>query len=410
MAAEAAPWSIARWVERLVKLVLVFRVAVLLATVLTVDRLPADQRAVVALGGILVAALSYVPLRRWDRIESALSRHPLYLAGEVLLTTAVLAAAGPSSPFFSFTLGTAVLAGVVYGPTGAAVFAALLVTTYELVVLAGPARDFQLLVGLPSLYLVAAAAGAAARRLLERGVALESSLGARERVLAEDRERARLAREMHDSVAKTLQGISLGAAALPGLLERDPDAALGAARRLSADARTAAAEARGLMTDLRAQDSGLPFGVAVIAEIDELRERTGHDISGRVAAHCELAPGARHELLCVLREALRNVERHAGATSVSVLLEDEEEGVLLEVADDGCGAHAADEDALRAGRHFGIIGMRERAALVGGSFAVREAPGGGTLVRVRMPRSPAAPQEDDRGPNQPLLGVPVVEP
>lgn len=410
MAAEAAPWSLARWVERLVKLVLVFRVAVLLATVLTVDRLPTDQRAVVALGGILVAALSYIPLRRWDRIESALGRHPLYLAGEVLLATAVLAAAGPRSPFFSFTLGTAVLAGVVYGATGAAVFTLLLVTTYELVVLAGADRDFQLLVGLPTLYPVAAAAGAAARWLLERGVALEDRLGARERELVEDRERARLAREMHDSVAKTLQGISLGAAALPGLLERDPDAALSAARRLSADARTAAAEARGLMTDLRAQDSGLPFGVAVIAEIDELRERTGHDITGRVAAHCELAPGARHELLCVLREALRNVERHAGATSVSVLLEDEEEGVLLEVADDGCGAHATDEEALRAGRHFGIIGMRERAALVGGSFAVQEAPGGGTLVRVHLPSSPAPPREAGHGPNEPLLGVPVVEP
>ena len=88
----------------------------------------------------LAAVISYLPLRHWDRIAGSLARHPAYLAVEVLLATLILAAAGARSPFFYFTLGTAALAGVIYGRRGAIPFSALLMAAYELVALEGYRR------------------------------------------------------------------------------------------------------------------------------------------------------------------------------------------------------------------------------------------------------------------------------
>ena len=88
--------------------------------------LPGDQRTARSWRprSSLAALVSYVPLRHWDRIGRTVSRHPAYLAVEVLIATLILAAAGARSPFFYFTLGTAALAGVVYGRRGAIPFSA----------------------------------------------------------------------------------------------------------------------------------------------------------------------------------------------------------------------------------------------------------------------------------------------
>jgi hypothetical protein len=119
------------WIGRLVRVLLVFRALILLVTLLL---LPAAQRTPsVGVLAIVAAALSYIPLRYWPRIGRSISRPPAYLALEVLIATVILAAAGARSPLFFFTLGTAVLAGVVYGRQGAIPFSLLLIAAYELV-------------------------------------------------------------------------------------------------------------------------------------------------------------------------------------------------------------------------------------------------------------------------------------
>ncbi len=100
--------------------------------------------------------------------------------------------------------------------------------------------DFRTLVVLPALYPIVAVAGAGARRLLDRQAEAESALGEQERMLATQAERERLARDMHDSLAKTVHGIGFSALALSRRISVDPDGAVDDALKLAADARTAA--------------------------------------------------------------------------------------------------------------------------------------------------------------------------
>ncbi|HET6868638.1 MAG TPA: histidine kinase, partial [Solirubrobacteraceae bacterium] len=205
------------WLGRLVRVLLVFRALILLITVLL---LPAAQRTpAVGVLTIVAAVLSYIPLRYWPRIGPSVSRHPAYLALEVLIATLILAAAGARSSFFFFTLGTAALAGVVYGRRGAIPFSLLLMTAYELVARAGlpnghPLHDAQSVVFAPLLYPIALIAGIAARELVERGVRVEAELRDQTEALGAERERLRVARELHDSLAKTVEGLAMTASVL----------------------------------------------------------------------------------------------------------------------------------------------------------------------------------------------------
>ena len=176
------------------------------------------------------------------------------LAALILLLTPV------GGPFFYFTLCTALLGGLLYGPAGAAIFSLLLVAVYlwSLSVRAGVddiPYTFQTYVGLPALYPLVAAAGAAARRLLDRQAEAEAELAEEQGRAAAEAERARLARDMHDSLAKTVSGIGFSALALSRRIERDPEGAADEARRLADDARQATRQAREIIVGLR-QESG----------------------------------------------------------------------------------------------------------------------------------------------------------
>ncbi|MBV9466081.1 MAG: sensor histidine kinase [Solirubrobacterales bacterium] len=383
------------WVGRLVRVLLVFRCLVLLATVVL---LPARQQTgVVALAVVLAALVSYVPLRHWDRIGPSVSRHPAYLASEVLLATLILAAAGARSSFFYFTLGTAALAGIVYGRRGALPFAALLIASYELVALYGlpsfhPRLDAQTVAFMPLLYPAALIAGVAARELVERGIQMEALLRARTEDLASERERVRVARELHDSLAKTVEGLAMSAAMLPARCERDPVVAARVARELADDARQAAVEARALMSGLRAPAAELPLAEAVRRRAQSFGERSG--IAVRV--DCGAAEGVRtaspkitHEFLRVLSEALVNAQRHGGASDVSVSLDDHDGVLSLSVCDNGSGLPGpVDIDALKAAGHFGLAGMQERARTIGGELSIEQPADGGTRISIRLRSEP----------------------
>ena len=87
-------------------------------------------------------------------------------------------------------------------------------------------------------------------------------------------------------------------------------------------------------------------------------------------------------LFRILQETLTNVARHANATQVNVRLAKEEGTLILEVHDNGKGIN---KEQLSAGRSLGILGMRERALLLGGGLAISGAPGEGTTIKVRIP-------------------------
>jgi signal transduction histidine kinase len=371
------------WLESACKGILTFRTGILLITVVALWGDEGDRSLPAA--AILVAAItSFIPLRFWDRVGPALVRHPGYLAGELVLATLILLLTGVDSPFFYYTLGSALLGGLVYGWPGAALFSVMLIGVYAWVV--GVRDDGAASFVLPALYPLIAAAGAGLRGLLDRQAETESEL-------ASQSERARLARDMHDSLAKTVSGMGFAALALARHIERDPATAAAEARKLAEDARQATREAREIIVGLRA-DAGeqLPLTAALQSEARTWGEATGVRVALAIEEVGELHPVAERELEWILREALRNVERHAGASQVTVRLRRLGGRAVLTVVDDGAGFEVPDElEELARGRHFGVTGMRERALLAGGDLSVESAPCDGCVLSVWMPAGASAP-------------------
>ena len=348
------------------------------------------------LGVLCIAAVaSFLPILFWDRYGPILLRHPSLLVSDMFLSMAILTTTGADSPFFYFTLGTALLAGVLYGWKGAGILSVAMLAFYwtglYLRAEGSDVQTFQLIVGLPALYPLCAVGGAAVRNLLDRQVRVESELADAERVSVVERERARLAREMHDSLAKTIQGISLSASSLPAWVKRDTVRAVTEAEQIAQAARLASSEARELLTDMRSDMLEVPLGTAVCSFLTSWSEHSGIAAVCDADESCDAAPETRWELFSIVREALRNIERHAHADKVRVELGYDDDDIVLDIADDGNGFQTPKEIVdLGDGGHFGVIGMSERAARVGGHLDLQSATGEGCRLRVVVPtRTPA---------------------
>jgi signal transduction histidine kinase len=288
---------------------------------------------------------------------------------------------------------------------------------YELVAYEGlpsrhPLHDAQSVVFAPLLYPIAVIAGIAARELVERGVRAERELRDQTAALGAERERLRVARELHDSLAKTVEGLAMTASVLPSRCQRDPSAAAELARTLAEDARRAAVEARALMSDLRPAAVDLPLAQAVRERAEGFAERAGIEVE----VNCD-SGGARepsssgaHELLRILGEALANAVRHGGARHVAVSLGVEREALVLRVTDDGAGLpEGVDFDRLKAAGHYGLAGMDERARSIGGTLELEPRAGGGAVVTARIPIDGDARPQDGVAPasaRRPVVRLP----
>jgi signal transduction histidine kinase len=394
------------WLESACKGILTFRAGILLITVIALFGEHGD-RSLPAAAIVVAAVTTFIPLRYWDRVGPALVRHPAYLAGELVLATLILLLTGVNSPFFYYTLGSALLGGLVYGWSGAGVFSVMLIGVYVWVVTVRDENAATLV--LPAFYPLLAGAGAGLRVLLDRQAETESELAAQS-------ERARLARDMHDSLAKTVSGMGFAALALARRIERDPSTAAEGARSLAEDARQATREAREIIVGLRA-DAGeqLPLTAALQAEARRWGAASGVRVELVVEEVGELDVVAARELEWILREALTNVARHARASAVTVRLRRLGGRAVLTVADDGAGFEVPDElEELASGRHFGVTGMRERAQLAGGDLSVESAPGEGCVLSVWMPTeapgATAAPEAPAPAPPPPAKPSPPPAP
>ncbi|MGW3170129.1 sensor histidine kinase [Streptomyces sp. NPDC001153] len=365
---------------------------------------------------VVTFMVSYVLFRDWERFGPLLLRHPSLLAADTLFGSFLLISAGPDTTLAYVSVCTPLLAGLVYSWRGAACFASLQ-SLILLLVHATLKADRHAPVAeallLPGLCVISGAMGSTLRNLMLRfGAATQALTSVQARLAAAEavsEERARLAREMHDSVAKTLYGVALaadGLAATASTDAPDPDRIRQQAELVSRSARRAAAESRELLTDLRRQqqpdalDAG---GTAVWSELTDMTrdftERTGLRVTcpdldpGRLPPLA--APLARH-LLSITTEALENAYRHACATQVEVGAAMHGGLLCLTIHDDGRGLPPGTTlERLRDSGHFGLLGMVERAAQLGAR--IRIGRGGherGTEVRVELP----LPSVNDSGP------------
>ncbi|WP_435176484.1 GAF domain-containing sensor histidine kinase [Actinacidiphila sp. bgisy145] len=198
-------------------------------------------------------------------------------------------------------------------------------------------------------------------------------------------ERARIAHELHDAVSQKLFSLRLTAQASAALVDTDPARAKEELRQVAALAAEAADELRAVVVELRPaalDDDGL---VATLRTQADVLDRVH---AARVTFHADrmrALPAPQEEaLLRVAQEATHNALRHAHPRSVAVTLEGHGGGgATLRVRDDGRGF---DPTAVRrAGRHLGLVSMRDRADGVGGSLSVQSEPGRGTVVEMEVP-------------------------
>ncbi|MGW7238996.1 sensor histidine kinase [Streptomyces sp. NPDC054804] len=346
---------------------------------------------------VVTFMISYVLFRDWQRFGPLLLRHPTLLAADTLFGSFLLVSAGPDTTLAYVSVCTPLLAGLLYSWRGAAVFASLqslilLVVEETLEHHTGVADSLLL----PGLCVITGAMGSTLRTLILRfGTATEALTEIRARLAATEAvsaERARLAREMHDSVTKTLYGVALIADGLAESAAASPDRLDPALIRQQAElvanaARKAAEESRDLLTDLRTATDAHPSDV--LAELESLAA----DFTTRTslpatydgpAGPFPLAPAASRQLLSIAAEALENAYRHARATRVEVRARTTPTHLVVTIQDDGRGLPPDPtlEDLRRAG-HFGLLGMTERAASMGA--CLRLTTDEGTEVRVEVP-------------------------
>jgi signal transduction histidine kinase len=228
---------------------------------------------------------------------------------------------------------------------------------------------------------------------LERRVAIRTReverLAEESRYAAVVRERLQIARDLHDTLAHSMMAMLSEIRFLRRLLAHDPASVPAELARAEEIARDGLQEARTAITQMRVnavRDTGL--GPALSRAFEQFIDHTG--LSGEFDADTAAARFGDERAETILRmaqEVLRNVERHAQATRVIVRLRTIDGARLeLQIEDDGVGF---DTQTLRPG-HYGIVGLREQADLIGAEVQIDSAANRGTRVRISMPLSPIA--------------------
>ncbi|MDQ6674652.1 MAG: GAF domain-containing sensor histidine kinase [Chloroflexota bacterium] len=217
------------------------------------------------------------------------------------------------------------------------------------------------------------------------GIAIERARLAEDATrLARAEERTRLAREIHDTLAQGLTAIALNIEGAMHRLESDPDQARERLERALAMARQNLEDARRSVLDLRSASrlEGKPLAEALAGLARSFTSESGVPVR-MMAAHTHRLPlRVEAELFRVAQEALTNVRRHAHAREVEVALRKRGSTLTLSVRDDGRGFSSR---ALADQETHGIVGMRERAKLLGGRLQVSSAPGKGTRILASVP-------------------------
>lgn len=361
---------------------------------------------------VITFLTSYALFRDWERFGPLLLRHPTLLAADTLFGSLLLISAGPDTTLAYVSVCTPLLAGIAYSWRGAALFASLQSLILLVAQTALPHADAtpaeSLL--LPGFCVITGAFGSTLRQLMLRfGTATQTLTTMRARLAAAEAvsaERARLAREMHDSVAKTLHGMALSAEALAATAAAPhPDPALlrQQAELVARSARRAAAEARELLTDLR-NEPDTPLRTDVLRELatrtKDFSTRTGLPTEYRPTDEqttpLVLPPPVARQLLTITEEAMENAHRHASATHIDVRAGVRGDLLHLSVCDDGRGLpEDTTLDELRRTGHFGLVGMVERAATLGARIRIGDgahAKGTEVLLELPLTATPPPPQ------------------
>ncbi len=259
------------------------------------------------------------------------------------------------------------------------------------VYLDGSARfDPADLMGNVAMFAVALMFGWTIRSRRERLEALEARATALEREQEEEARRAvaderlRIAQELHDVMAHSMGVIAVQAGAGMHVIDRDPAEAKRTLQNISATSRSTLTELRRLLGVLRDEADGAAYapapGLADLGRLARDIEDAGVTVEVHVDGPLDLPAGVDLTAYRIVQEALTNVLKHAGPTRATVKVIDADGALRIEVRDDGRGVNGRSP-----GSGHGLIGMRERVAVYGGTLSAGPASGGGFRVTAVLP-------------------------
>ncbi len=212
-------------------------------------------------------------------------------------------------------------------------------------------------------------------------------------VTSQEFERRRIARDIHDQLGQRLTGLRLKLASLRSMVGESGDVADRVARlqeiseRLDSEVSFLAWELRPTALD----DLGLAEALRTFVQEWSRHYEINADFQALRRSEARLDSDVETHLYRITQEALNNTMKHARASNITVMLERRDSELILIIEDDGAGFNPTAVSApRRSGRGLGLMGMRERASLIGGDLEI-ESGTGGTTIFVRVPTSPAAP-------------------
>ncbi|GAA4480959.1 sensor histidine kinase [Microbacterium panaciterrae] len=370
-------------------------------------------RQVLLIAPVVLSLLVQVPATFWIAAHIASHglhwRMALHLVLAVAGPLALLAARrfpGPTVAVVSALAALDVLITPVYGPPyvalafaialavarGATVWAAVSVAigwTAAILIGVGIGRIWHpgIIVAATVALAASFALGMFVRTRGARMAAVRADL-ARRRQSAEEQERVRIARELHDVLGHALSQMNVQASVGLHLFDRDPEQARTALENVKSTSKLALEEVRGVLGVLRDGEAPL-VPQAELAELPRLiagLTAPGLDIAldDRLGDHAP-SRAAQFAAYRIVQEALTNAVRHAQAAHVHIVLERQEDPdprLVVTIADDGRGFGGVDPGSSG---HGGVLGMRERAALLGGRIEIGDASGGGARIVAALP-------------------------
>ncbi len=213
-----------------------------------------------------------------------------------------------------------------------------------------------------------------------------------------EEERTRIAREVHDELGQALTGCKLDLSWIASKLPKDQKALLAKTKALTGHIDSTIQMVRRIATELRPGIlDHLGLSAALEWQANEFQTRTGIkcDVQAEVG-DMPLNPDLNTTFFRIFQETLTNVIRHAGATQVNVQLKERGDEIILEVRDNGRGIS---REEISNTKSMGLLGMRERAMLLGGEFKIGKIPAGkGTKVTVSIPQHPTPQEETHENP------------
>jgi signal transduction histidine kinase len=217
---------------------------------------------------------------------------------------------------------------------------------------------------------------------------------------AQEGERQRIARELHDATGQSLTAISLGLRGIGRLVEREAPAITAQLREVESYSASALTDLRRIIADLRpSQLDDLGLVAALRWYVQSFEQRHGVRATFHTQGDPDRLPSETETVLFrIVQEALTNVAKHAQASQVTVSMETQPQGVQVTIADDGQGFDAryvlnreryghAEEEGREAPSlsGWGLVGMQERTRLLGGECTIESTPGEGSRIQVRIP-------------------------